>query len=100
MVRKRTSRRAQEREARQLVRDREKLAALVPGGSAERPIVVTSAAVIEVRANAQKCPQCDGWYSIDEHAAPSAGLRRVDVTCRQCHVSRSLWFRIVIDAPN
>jgi hypothetical protein len=47
-----------------------------------------------------KCPQCAGSYVIDDHAAPTAGLRRIDVTCRLCHVRRALWFRLGTAAPN
>ncbi|MBA3542208.1 MAG: hypothetical protein H0T79_21515 [Deltaproteobacteria bacterium] len=97
----RTERRTRERAARQLVRDREKLAALSPGGGETHPIVVTSSAVIDVRINAMPCPQCEGQYRLVEHAAPGAGLRKVDVTCRLCGVSRVLWFRLApVDEPN
>lgn len=98
--RPRTDRRIAERAARKLVRDREQLAALVPGGSRERPIEVTSTAVIEIRVLAMPCPQCDGQFRIREHEAPESGIRRVDVTCRQCAAPRSLWFRLVPDEPN
>jgi len=73
---------------------REQLALLSRGGSRELPIAVASAAVIEVRANALACPCCGGSYRLGEHVAPARGLRRVDVTCRQCSRARSLWFRI------
>jgi predicted Zn finger-like uncharacterized protein len=96
----RTARRKSERDARQLVRDRERLAELEPGGSRERPIEVTSSAVIEPRAQAQHCPQCAGSYRIDDHQAESAALRLIAVTCRQCGVARRLWFRITTSAPN
>jgi len=96
----RTERRARERAARGLVRDREKLAKLEPGGSAERPLEVPSPAVIEPRVRSMRCPQCDGEYTIDDHQAPAAGLRRVAVTCRLCHVPRQLWFRLGSPAPN
>ena len=97
----RTERRAFERTLRHVVRDREKLARLEAGGTAEHPIVVTSAAVIEVRVGALPCPQCAGEYRLVEHEAPSAGLRACHVTCRQCGVSRTLWFKIApADEPN
>lgn len=96
----RTARRAEERAARQLVRDREKLAALVPGGSQERPIAVASTAIIEIRARATPCPQCEGELRVGEHRAPSSGFRAVGVTCTRCHVSRELWFKLVSSDPN
>lgn len=90
----RTERRARERAARALVRDREKLAALSPGGSEARPIAIDSVAVIESRVGSMHCPQCDGTYTIDDHRAVAAGLRAITVTCRQCHVGRTVWFRL------
>lgn len=96
----RTARRAQERDARKRVRDREQLAALSPGGARERPIGVASAAVIEGRAGSMPCPQCEGRYRLREHRSAGSGVRCVDVTCRQCGVPRTLWFRIVVDDPN
>lgn len=89
-----------QRVLRHLVRDRERLAALEPGGSAERPIELTSAAVVETRTRALSCPQCEGGYRIREHRAPSSGLRAVDVTCRLCGTPRTLWFRIGSRDPN
>jgi predicted Zn finger-like uncharacterized protein len=96
----RTARRQSERAARQLVRDRERLAALVPGGARERPIDVVSSSVIEPRARSLRCPQCDGGYRVDDHQAPAATLRELTVTCQSCGVARRLWFRIVDAAPN
>ena len=96
----RTARRADERAARQLVRDREKLAALSAGGAPEHPIQVGSAAVVEVRIGALPCPQCAGAYRLVEHRSAGPGLRAVDVVCRTCGVPRTLWFRLVSDEPN
>jgi predicted Zn finger-like uncharacterized protein len=84
---------------RQLVRDRERLASLSTGSPA-RPIAVTSAAVVEVRARALDCPQCEGSYRVHDHRAPASGIRAVEVQCRQCGVGRTLWFRLVDTAPN
>jgi hypothetical protein len=95
----RAERRLRARMARGLVRDREKLAALSPGGSAERPLEVPSPAVIDGRVASMTCPQCEGRYAIDDHQS-EAGLRVVSVTCRLCHVSRRLWFRLGSSAPS
>src|SRR5690349_22506774 len=95
----RTERRERERAARGLVKDRERLAALEAGGSAERPIEVPSPSVIDSRVRSLRCPQCAGEYAVDDHQSPSAGLRKVAVTCRICHVSRALWFRLAA-GPN
>ncbi len=96
----RTERRARERDARQLVRDREKLASLSPGGAQERPIEVPSSSVIEVRVGAMPCVQCEGEYRVTDHRSAGAGVRAVDVRCSRCGVARTLWFRIVTDEPN
>jgi hypothetical protein len=96
----RTARRMRERADRQLVRDREKLSALAPGGSAEHPIDVPSPAVIEPRVSALRCPQCDRGYKLDDHQSPAPGLRVISVTCRLCHVPRQIWFRLVSLDPN
>jgi predicted Zn finger-like uncharacterized protein len=93
--RKRSEQREQQRALRKLVRDREKLAALSVGGSEDRPIQVTSAAVVEVRVRHLACPQCEGEYKVQEHRSPASGIRSVDVTCQRCGVPRTLWFRIV-----
>jgi hypothetical protein len=97
----RTERRERERDARELVRDREKLAKLVAGGASDHPIEVSSAAVIEGRVvDSMPCPQCGGEFRVLEHRSEGPGLRAVDVACRQCGVQRTLWFRIVVDEPN
>lgn len=81
---------------RDLASARERLARLSAGGSREHPLQVSSAAVVEVRTAALVCPICGiGDYRIDEHVAPAAGLRRVDVHCVHCGTPRSLWFRLV-----
>lgn len=99
--RPRVSRRELERDLKKQVRDKERLFELEPGGSQERPMEVSSAAVIEVRVGAMPCVQCsEPQYRIREHVSVAAGLRRVDVICRNCGAPRSLWFRIVIDEPN
>lgn len=96
----RTARRARERAARALVRDREQLAALSPGGSRARPIEVDSSAVVEPRIRSLACPQCEGSYRVVDHRAPASGLREVDVRCALCGTPRTLWFRLVSSEPN
>ncbi len=94
--RPRTDRRIAERKAKQLVHAKEKLFLVGPGGSRERPIEVTSAAVIEVRVGQLPCVQCDqAMYRVREHESAEAGLRRLDVICRNCGAPRIMWFRIV-----
>lgn len=96
----RTERRRRDRAARRLARDREQLAALLPGGSAERPLEVDSPAVIELRALAQRCPRCSGTYALDDHQSAAVGLRVVSLTCRTCRAPRQIWFRLGSSAPN
>ena len=99
--RPRTQRRIDERTARDLVRTKEKLFKLETGGSRERPHVVSSAAVIEVRVEQLPCVQCEAAnYRINEHVSVEAGLRRLDIICRNCGAPRSMWFRIANDEPN
>ena len=96
----RTSRRAQERAARDLVRDREKLAALSPGGTRARPMEIGSASVVEPRINSLACPQCEGRYRVLDHRSVGSGIREVDVRCTTCSMPRTLWFKLVSDEPN
>ncbi|HTE56402.1 MAG TPA: hypothetical protein VK698_36360 [Kofleriaceae bacterium] len=96
----RTERRARDRAARQLIRDREKLAALSPGGSEDRPIEVESPAVIELRAGSMPCPVCDGELVVGDHQSAAPGLRVVSVACRVCRTPRQIWFRLGSSAPS
>lgn len=96
----RTARRARERAARDLVRDREKLALLSPGGSRERPIEIDSASVVEPRVGSLACPQCAGRYRVLDHRSVASGIREVDVRCTTCSTPRTLWFRLVSSEPN
>ena len=96
----RTARRVAERAAKDLVRDRAKLAALLPGGTRARPMEVDSAAVIEPRINSLACPQCEGPYRVLDHRSVGSGIREVDVRCTTCSTPRTLWFRLVSSEPN
>ncbi len=97
--RARTARRQQELKAKKLVHQLDRLADEAPGGAEDRPIEVQSAAVIEPRAKSTPCPLCAGELDIVEHAA-LRGLRPVQVKCRQCHIGRTLWFKLVIAQAN
>jgi len=94
----RTVRREQERAQSRLKEDRERLFALEPGGSPERPLAAASAAVIESHALSVPCPQCGAVHELVEHLAhvrASVRLRETKLRCRQCGSKRSLWFKIV-----
>jgi predicted Zn finger-like uncharacterized protein len=96
----RTARRVKERQARELVRDLEKLAVMSPGGSRERPMEVDSAAVVEPRVASLACPLCNGAYRLLDHRSVASGVREVDVRCTTCSTPRTLWFRLVSSEPN
>jgi len=97
--RPRTERRIVERDLRRAVRVRERIADLERGGSADYPIEVPSAAVIDGRARSTPCIQCGGDYDLIDHEREE-GLRKVSVKCRQCGAPRTFWFRIVETGPN
>lgn len=101
--RERSERRAQARAHAELVHDLERLAQLAPGGSPERPSIVDSAAVVDVRAVADPCPLCSGPLRLEEHAAVtfgSAHLRAARVLCTQCGTPRTFYFSLRETRPN
>lgn len=98
-VRARTARREEEQKARKLVHQLQRLADEAPGGSEQRPLEVASSAVIEPRAKSTPCPLCAGELDVLEHEAVR-GLRPVRVKCRQCHATRTIWFRLVSAQAN
>ena len=101
--RPRRKRREHERALRDQVRLREKVAAGLPGGSAERPIDVSSASVVEGKARATPCIQCEGDLELRGDRAVSTArglLREIALACRRCHAPRTLWFRIGPPAAN
>ena len=94
----RTIRREQERAVTRLHSDRERLFKLEAGGSAERPLPASSAAIIETHASAVPCPLCGASQEVLEHTASvreGVRLRETKLRCRQCGSQRSLWFKIV-----
>jgi hypothetical protein len=100
--RPRRQQREQQRVLRKSVRQLERLAAELPGGSPERPIDVTSASVVETKARAIQCVQCDATEMElrGDHATSTARgvLRELAMVCRQCHAARTLWFRVATGA--
>ena len=100
--RSRTVRRETERAAEKLATQREKLSRLAPGGAAEHPIDVTTAAVIEPQARSIPCARCGTQPTRvhDHEAREIAGrrLRIVRAVCPQCGAERPIYFRIVL--PN
>lgn len=95
--RARSARRAEQRAADKLARQRERLFELEPGGSPERPIDIESASVVEVKAEATPCPRCGVPVRVEAHRAPSSPgmrLREAAVVCPRCGSRRSIWFRL------
>jgi hypothetical protein len=98
---RRRERRENQRTYQKLARERQRLFELGPGGSPARPIVVSSASVIEVQASSTPCPVCTGEQRIDSHDAVAydgGSLRAIGVCCVQCGTDRKIYFRIA--APN
>jgi len=101
--RRRRQQREQERTLRKQVRRAEQLAAGLPGGSAEHPIDVASASVVEQKARGTPCIQCGGDLELRGDRATSTArgvLRELGLVCRLCHAPRILWYRIAPPSPN
>ena len=101
--RARTLRRAESRARAKEIADRLTLASLEPGGRAERPLQVPTAALVETRAAALGCPACDSPARALSHDAlevDGVSLRHVVTRCTECEHEREVWVRIVVDAPN
>jgi hypothetical protein len=106
--RARSVRRETERAGVKLAEARLELAALEPGGSADRPIEVSSASIVEPHAAGLSCAACGGSTRVGEHSAkniPDASgaprsLRVVHVRCTRCGVARDIYFRIAAPLAN
>jgi hypothetical protein len=71
---------------------------LEAGGTQAHPLDVGTAALIEPKAKAVRCPRCDVPFALDSHEAHAGAhgrLRETKLRCPTCGLSRSLWFRIV-----
>jgi len=101
--RPRTLRRAAAQSGARVAERLKRLAAQLPGGGPDRPLRVTSASVIEVRARATPCLVCGGELDLQAHVADGpadTATRRVELICRRCHGARQLWFLIEPPAPS
>ena len=97
MFRKRKSRRAQERFLAKARREAERLALLATGGSPDKPFVVETPAIVDLRAESLPCPLCQGALKLKDHTAveiDGTRLRVAAVSCKQCGAHRSLYFRL------
>ncbi len=70
----------------------------LPGGAPERPVVVSSASVVEARAERETCPICDVPMRIEGHSVDATSteepLRVVALRCRRCRHHRPFYVRI------
>jgi len=101
--RARTRARALARAADKLARNRERLAALEPGGAPSRAIEVESASQVEPHALRMTCLRCGAPNRLDEHAAVThegEALRVAELSCPRCGAQRRLWFRIAPTLPS
>lgn len=91
----RAARRALERDVEKTRRDIERLDALSPGGSPERPIELASPSQVEVDAEGRACPVCHGGVRVLSHEVETHGgerLRVANVECKQCHSKRTRYY--------
>ena len=82
---------------RQHVRDLERLARLELGGAPDRPIEVDTPPLVDVMAEARRCPLCEGSLRLVEHTAETIDevrLRVARVTCTTCGIGRAIYFRL------
>jgi hypothetical protein len=84
VARARKAKREQARQIRKQVARVEREAGALPGGAADMPIEVGSAAVVEIKAR----------------ATARGVLRELQLDCRSCHAPRTLWFRIAPSVAN
>ena len=94
--RARAGRREKARALEKLGRSLDRAAADLPGGAADHPLRVPTAAVAERKAREQRCARCDGEADVDvasEAVEFRAGeqLRRFEMVCRRCHTRRTIW---------
>lgn len=95
----RALRRQVERDLEKLGRNKEKLAALSPGGAPERPIEIRSASEVEVIARSTPCLRCGGSMRVMEHLAETIGVERLRIarlSCSLCGAERSVYFRLAL----
>ena len=86
-----------------MVRERERLATLEPGGTPERPIEVVTAALVEPRARSMPCPVCNAPVRVADHTARTVNgvpLRLAHVDCPMCGHARIVYFVIREPQPN
>jgi ribosomal protein S27AE len=93
----RAERRAIERRLKRADADVDRVLVELPGGSADHPLSIESASLVEVRAVREPCPRCGGESELTDHRAlvvRQRRLREARLRCRQCQKERSIWFAL------
>jgi hypothetical protein len=101
--RARTAQRQANRVSEKLVIARARLRVLEPGGVVDRPMVVESASLVELKANDERCERCGSAMRAEEHRAvlhERESVREVDVRCVQCGRQRTVYYRITPNRAN
>lgn len=94
---RRRTRRLAERARARLASEVQRAARLDPGGVPERPLVIDSSVLVDLRAVARPCLICDGSLRLDAHTAEvvdGVRLRVATVVCTQCGTRRAIYFRL------
>ncbi len=97
MKRPRAERREKARALEKLGRAVDRAAAEQPGGAADRPLRVSTAALADRTAAAQGCPRCKGTVDLAGEAVEFRGgeqLRRFEIVCRRCETRRTVWIAL------
>ena len=95
--------REKQRELGKLAHKLDALVAESPGGSPERALPVSSAAVVDNKARGFPCGRCEGELELRDHQAEFRGsiqLRRVDLICKSCFHPRRIWFSLGAPTAN
>ena len=95
--RRRTQRRLAERARARLACELQRAARLEPGGAPERPLVIDSPVLVDLRAVAMPCLVCGGSLRLESHTAEvidRVRLRVAAVVCTQCVARRASYFRL------
>ncbi len=93
----RAERRATARSATKDIKERERLAQLLPGGAPWRPIEVISASLVEPKARSLPCVVCGAGVRVLDHTAKTldgTALRLATTACPSCGHERVVYFRI------
>jgi len=101
--RPRTERRERERALKKGVRNTERMAHALPGGSRATAIELPASGLVELAVRDARCPQCNGALDLRGDRAESTArgiVREVDAICRLCHAPRRLWFRLAAKLAN